>query len=87
MGPWNIDCAFIGYTYNNSAYWFLVQKSTIEDIHLNTIMESKNATFLEDVFPWNEAWKNYSLKKINKVSSSNHHQSKDDEIDRVRGQK
>jgi len=48
-------------------------------------MESKNATFLEDVFPLNEAWKNYSLKKINRVSLINHHQSEDDEIEQVRG--
>ena len=60
-------------------------KTSIEDIHFNTIMELKNATFLEDVFPLNEAWKNYSLKKINRVSSINHHQSEDDEIEQVRG--
>jgi len=42
--------AFIRYEYNNSVYWFLVNKSSIEDIHPNTIIELKNAIFFEDVF-------------------------------------
>jgi hypothetical protein len=45
-----MDCVFIGYAYNSSAYRFLVYKSSIENIHPNTIMELRNATFFKDVF-------------------------------------
>jgi len=43
-------CIFIGYTYNNSTYWFYVHKSNIDDIYLNKIIELRNVTFLKDVF-------------------------------------
>ena len=46
----NIDCVLIGHTYNSSAYQFLVHMSSIEDIHLNIIIESRNTTLFEDVF-------------------------------------
>ncbi|MDQ4222848.1 hypothetical protein RBK84_00475, partial [Pseudomonas aeruginosa] len=36
---------------NSSAYRFLVFKSDINDIGINTIMESRDASFFEDVFP------------------------------------
>ena len=51
IGPKTIDYIFIGYTHNNTAYRFLVHESNIPDIHKNTIMESRNASLLEDVFP------------------------------------
>ena len=50
IGQKTIDCIFIGYAQNSSAYRFLVCKSEIPDIHKNTIMESRNASFFEDVF-------------------------------------
>ena len=46
-----MDCIFIGYAHNSSAYRFLVHKSEIPNIHRNTIMESRNACFFEDIFP------------------------------------
>ncbi|WKA09039.1 hypothetical protein VitviT2T_026717 [Vitis vinifera] len=51
IGPKTIDCIFIGYAHNSNAYRFLVYESNIPDIHKNTIMESRNASFFEDVFP------------------------------------
>ena len=51
IGPKTVDCIFIGYAQNSSAYQFLVYKSEIPDIHKNTIMESRNASFFEHVFP------------------------------------
>ena len=51
IGPKTVDCIFIGYAQNSSAYRFLVYKSEIPDIHKNTIMESRNASFFEHVFP------------------------------------
>jgi hypothetical protein len=42
IGPKIVDCVFIGYAHNSSAYRFLIQKSDIPDMHVNTIIESKN---------------------------------------------
>ena len=51
IGPKIIDCVFIGYAHNSSAYRFLIHKSDIPDIHVNTIIESRNASFFEEIFP------------------------------------
>ena len=50
IGPKTIDCIFIGYAHTSAAYQFLVHELNISDIHKNTIMESRNASFFEDVF-------------------------------------
>ncbi|KAJ9556794.1 LOW QUALITY PROTEIN: hypothetical protein OSB04_011408 [Centaurea solstitialis] len=47
---------------NSSAHRFLVYDSKNPEIHKNTIMESRNASYFEDVFP--------CLNKVEKVSSS-----------------
>ncbi|KAD4384796.1 hypothetical protein E3N88_24964 [Mikania micrantha] len=46
-----MDCVFIGYAHHSSAYRFLVYDSKNPEIHKNTIMESRNASFFEEVFP------------------------------------
>jgi hypothetical protein len=76
-----VNCVFIRHVYNNNAYWFLIHKSSIEDIHLSIIMESMNVIFFEEVFPSKEARKHYWLKRMNKASTSNHHQLEDDEVE------
>ena len=43
---------FIGYARNNAAYRFLVLKSGV--LECNTIIETKNAEFLEHIFPLSE---------------------------------
>jgi len=76
-----VCCVFIGYTYNSSnTYGFLVHKSSIEDIYLNTIMKSRNATFFEDLFPWKEVQENHLFKRIIEDSLSNHHSLEDDKL-------
>ena len=52
IGSKPIDCIFIGYEHNNTTYQFIVLESNIPDIHKNTIMESRNASLFEDVFPY-----------------------------------
>ena len=54
IGPKTVDCIFIGYAHNSTAYRFLVHKSEISDIHENTVMESRNASFFENIFPYKE---------------------------------
>ncbi|KAK1422305.1 hypothetical protein QVD17_25324 [Tagetes erecta] len=51
IGPKTIDCIFIGYAHNSSAYRFMVHESKNPGIHKNTIMESMNASFFENMFP------------------------------------
>jgi len=52
IGPKTVDCVFIGYANNSSAYRFLIFKSNIPDMHVNTIIESRNASFFEHIFPY-----------------------------------
>ena len=61
LGPKTIDCIFIGFAHASAAYRFLVYKSEVHDIHVNTILESIDAEFFEHIFPYKE----------NKTSSSN----------------
>ena len=55
LGPKTIDCVFIGFANASAAYRFLVYKSEVHDIHVNTILESIDAEFFEDVFPYKES--------------------------------
>ncbi|GJT78341.1 retrovirus-related pol polyprotein from transposon TNT 1-94 [Tanacetum coccineum] len=51
IGPKSVDCILIGYVKNSSAYRFIVHDSKNPDIQKNTVMESRNATFFENIFP------------------------------------
>ena len=46
-----MDCVFIGYILNSSAYRFLIHKSKTPDIHVNMIIESRDDAFFENIFP------------------------------------
>ena len=67
-----MDCIFIGYAHNSSVYRFLVHKSDIPDIHVNTIMESRNASFFETIFPYKTVQENYPIKRVHDTISSDH---------------
>ncbi|KAK3000928.1 hypothetical protein RJ639_022196 [Escallonia herrerae] len=58
-----VDRIFIGYASHSSAYRFLVHKSEVDDIHVNTIMQTRNAHFFEDVFPYKVAQERSSLER------------------------
>ena len=51
LGPKTVDCVNLGYAKNSVGYRFLVVKSEVPDQKIGTIMESKDATFFEDIFP------------------------------------
>ena len=51
LGVKTMNCVFISYVLNRSAYRFLVHKSEISDIHVNMIIESRDV-FFEDIFPY-----------------------------------
>ena len=81
IGPKVVDCIFIGYAHNSSAYWFLVQESNILDIHKNTITESRNALFFEDLFPCKfKEELGSSKRKLETINENNQDQSEDNEV-------
>ena len=45
-----IDCIFIGYVNNSSAYWFLVHKSDSPNVHVGKIIELEYISFFEHIF-------------------------------------
>jgi hypothetical protein len=51
LGPKTVDCIFLGYAKQSIGYRFLVVKSEVPDMHVDTIMESRDATFFENMFP------------------------------------
>ncbi|GJR79024.1 retrovirus-related pol polyprotein from transposon TNT 1-94 [Tanacetum coccineum] len=51
IGPKSVDCIFIGYAKNSSAYRFIVHDLKNPDIQKNAVMESRNASFFENIFP------------------------------------
>ncbi|KAL0317439.1 UNVERIFIED_CONTAM: Retrovirus-related Pol polyprotein from transposon TNT 1-94 [Sesamum angustifolium] len=51
IGPKTVDAVFLGYVETSYALRFLVIKSEIPGIEVNTIVEFRDAVFLEDVFP------------------------------------
>jgi hypothetical protein len=50
LGPKTVDCVFLGYAHISIAYRFLVVKSKVFDMHVDTIFESRDATFFENIF-------------------------------------
>ncbi|XP_070675674.1 uncharacterized protein [Malus domestica] len=59
----------------DDAYTFLVVKSSISDIHVNTILESADAEFFEDIFPYKDKEFGSNTKRVHdhshdKASSS-----------------
>ena len=51
LRPKTVDCVFLGYAHRSIGYRFLVVKSEVPDMHVDTIMESRDATFFENIFP------------------------------------
>ena len=51
-GPKTFNATFIGYAKNSVAYKFLVIESKNGIMKVNSIIETKNADFFENIFPW-----------------------------------
>jgi hypothetical protein len=51
LGPKTVDCIFLGYAHHSIAYRFLVVKSEVPDMHVNSLFESRDSTFFENIFP------------------------------------
>jgi len=48
--PKTMDCVILGYTIHSVGYRFLIVKSGVPDMHVGTIMESRDATFFLKIF-------------------------------------
>ena len=79
IGPKTVDCIFTGYAHNSNAYRFLVHKSENSDIHKNTIMKSKNASFFENVFSCKSKNGSSSSKRTYKTMNEESHDSEDEQ--------
>jgi hypothetical protein len=51
LGQKTADCIFLGYAHHSIAYRFLVVKSEVPNMHVNSLFESRDATFFENIFP------------------------------------
>ena len=79
--PKTVDCIFIGYAHNSIAYRFLVHESNIPDIYKITIMESRNASFFEDVFPCKFKEEPCSSKRKETINENSQDQNEDSEVE------
>ena len=80
--PKTIDCIFINYAHNSTAYRFLVHESNIPNIHKNTIMGSRNASFFEDLFPCRSKEEPSSLKQVlETINENSEDQDKDSGVE------
>jgi hypothetical protein len=51
LGPKTVDYVFLGYAHLSIVYRFLVIKSEVPDMHVDTFLESRDVTFFENIFP------------------------------------
>jgi hypothetical protein len=45
LGPKTVDCVFLGYAIHSVGYRFLIINSKVPDMHVGTIMKSRDAIF------------------------------------------
>jgi hypothetical protein len=45
-----MDCIFLGYAHHSIDYRFLVIKSDVPDVYVDTFFESHDVTFFENIF-------------------------------------
>ena len=46
-----VDCVFLGYAIHSVGHRFLIINSSVPEMVVDTIMESRDATFFENEFP------------------------------------
>jgi hypothetical protein len=51
LEPKTVDCVFLGYAIHSVGYRFLITNSSVSKMAVDTIIESRDATFFEDEFP------------------------------------
>jgi hypothetical protein len=61
LGPKTVDCVFLGYAHHSTVYRFLVIKSEIHDVHIDTFLKSRDVIFFENIFPMKNSYVMSSL--------------------------
>jgi hypothetical protein len=61
LGPKIVDCILLGYAHHSTAYRFLVIKSEVSVVHVDTFLESHDVTFIENIFPMKKSYDMSSL--------------------------
>jgi hypothetical protein len=61
LDPKTVDCIFLGYAHHSTVYRFLVIKSNIPGVHVDTFLESRDVTFLENISPMKNSYVMSSL--------------------------
>jgi hypothetical protein len=69
LGPKTVDCVFLGYSFHIVGYRFLVARSGVPDLLVSTIMESRDATFFENIFPITSSSRQESVEKDDSTKS------------------
>ena len=88
IGPKTVDCIFLGYAHNSNSYRFMVHESNIPDIHKNTIMESRNASFFEYVIPCKfKEEPSSSKRKLDTINENIQDQNEDSEVEPKRSKR
>jgi hypothetical protein len=50
LRPKIVDCTFLGYAHHSITYMFLLIKSGVGDVYIDIFLESRDATFFENIF-------------------------------------
>jgi hypothetical protein len=61
LGPKIVDIVFLGYAHHSITYRFLVIKSEIPDMHVDTFLEYRDVTFFDNIFPMKNSYGMSSL--------------------------
>jgi hypothetical protein len=51
LGSKTVDCIFLGYSFHSTEYRFLIIKSDVPDMYVDTIMNQETQHFLRMSFP------------------------------------
>ena len=82
IGQKIVDCVFIGYAHDSSAYRFLIHKLEIIDMHANSIVKTRNASLFENVFPYKSTQKSNSSKRTHDTTIGSSKGQQDDDVPR-----
>jgi hypothetical protein len=61
LGPNIVNCVFLRYAHQSIAYRFLVIKSEVPDVHVDTFLKSHDVSFFENIFPMKNSYGMSSL--------------------------
>jgi hypothetical protein len=56
LRPKTVDCILLGYVHHSTAYKFLGIKSETLEILVDSLLESWDVTFFENIFPMKDAY-------------------------------